>query len=156
MAKYPKTDCTPPMPVGHLQRWTNNKPKPSQHFVSTENLLKLSIRCIWWIFDCVVNVVPFQKKCWRLVILYLTIISEELFSGSPANTKHFVSHLYNVGPTSSTLVQHCTNVKQMFCVCWEAEYKYRHNTIPQAVCLIILHDKCHFWYCSYCLLCVIV
>ena len=31
----------------------------------------------------------------------------------------FVSHLYNVGPTSSsTLVQHFINVIQMFCVYW--------------------------------------
>ena len=35
-------------------------------------------------------------------------------SHDPANTKH----LYNVGPTSSTLVQHYTNVIQMFCVHW--------------------------------------
>ena len=27
-------------------------------------------------------------------------------------------HLYNVDPTYSTFVQHCTNVIQMFCVCW--------------------------------------
>ena len=26
--------------------------------------------------------------------------------------------MYNVGPTSLTLVQHCTNVTQMFCVDW--------------------------------------
>ena len=26
-------------------------------------------------------------------------------------------HLYNVGTTSSTLAQHCTNVMPMFCVC---------------------------------------
>ena len=30
----------------------------------------------------------------------------------PANT----THLYNVDPTSSTLVEHCTNVILMFCV----------------------------------------
>ena len=36
----------------------------------------------------------------------------------PAKTKHFVQHLYNVGPTSSTLVQHCTNVIQMICLYW--------------------------------------
>ena len=34
----------------------------------------------------------------------------------PANT----DHLYNVGPTSLTLVQHNTNVIQMFCVNWDA------------------------------------
>ena len=32
--------------------------------------------------------------------------------------KAFVYHLCTVGPTSSTLVQHCTNVIQMFCVYW--------------------------------------
>ena len=37
---------------------------------------------------------------------------------TPASLKTFASHLYNVGPTSSTLVQHCTNVIQMFRVCW--------------------------------------
>ena len=36
----------------------------------------------------------------------------------PSKHKTFVYHLYNVGPTSSTLVQHCINVIQMFCVCW--------------------------------------
>ena len=30
-----------------------------------------------------------------------------------------VLHLYNVAPTSSTLVQHCTNVILMFCVYWD-------------------------------------
>ena len=34
---------------------------------------------------------------------------------NPLNTKH----LYNVGPTSLTLVQHCTHVIEMFCVYWE-------------------------------------
>ena len=37
----------------------------------------------------------------------------------PANT----DHLYNIC-TTSTLVQHCTNVIQMFCVCWEAAASY--------------------------------
>ena len=30
--------------------------------------------------------------------------------------KTFVKHLYNVGPTFLTLVQHCMNIIQMFCV----------------------------------------
>ena len=45
-----------------------------------------------------------------------------LCCGKPAqDSKHktFVQHLYNVGPSSSTLVQHCTNVVQMLCVNWE-------------------------------------
>ena len=36
----------------------------------------------------------------------------------PSKHKTFVKHLYNVGPTSSTSVQHCTNVIQMFCIYW--------------------------------------
>ena len=36
----------------------------------------------------------------------------------PVSTKHLYNLLYNVGPTSLTLVQHCTNVTQMCCVCW--------------------------------------
>ena len=31
-------------------------------------------------------------------------------------TQTFVYYLYNVGPTSSTLVQHCANIIQMSCV----------------------------------------
>ena len=37
----------------------------------------------------------------------------------PSKHKTFVYHLYNVGPTSSTLVQHCINVIQICCVCWD-------------------------------------
>ena len=37
----------------------------------------------------------------------------------PSKHKTFVYHLYNVGPTSSTLDQHCTNAIQMFCAYWE-------------------------------------
>ena len=32
----------------------------------------------------------------------------------PVNTKHFINHLYNVGPTSTTFVQYCINVIQMY------------------------------------------
>ena len=39
-------------------------------------------------------------------------------AGGPSKPKTFAQHMYNVGPASSTLVQHCTNVIQMFCVCW--------------------------------------
>ena len=35
-------------------------------------------------------------------------------------TKHLHNILYKVGPTSSTLVQHCINAIQMFCVYWVA------------------------------------
>ena len=40
----------------------------------------------------------------------------------PSKHKAFVKHLYNVGSTSLTLVQHCIIVIQMlFCVCWVHE-----------------------------------
>ena len=40
--------------------------------------------------------------------------------GGALTSKHktFVWHLYNVGPTSKTLVQHCINGIQMFCAYW--------------------------------------
>ena len=37
----------------------------------------------------------------------------------PSEQETFVWHLYKVGPTSKTLGRRCTNVIQMFCVCWE-------------------------------------
>ena len=36
--------------------------------------------------------------------------------------KTFVKHSCNVGPTSSMLVHHCTNIIQMFCVYWVGFY----------------------------------
>ena len=55
----------------------------------------------------------------------------------PRKHKTFVSHLYNVGPTSETLGRHCTNVIQMFCVCWvkpnNSKYlltKYKMSSYP--------------------------
>ena len=38
----------------------------------------------------------------------------------PGKHKTFVQYLYNVGPTSKTLARRCTNVVQMFCVCWDS------------------------------------
>ena len=37
----------------------------------------------------------------------------------PSKHKPFALHLYNVGPTSSTLGQRCINVMHMLCVCWQ-------------------------------------
>ena len=39
-----------------------------------------------------------------------------MFVFLPSKHNTFLRHLYNVGPTSSTLVQHCPNVIQMFSV----------------------------------------
>ena len=39
-------------------------------------------------------------------------------TGCLSKQRTLVQHLYNVGPTSSTLVRHCTNVVPMFCVYW--------------------------------------
>ena len=86
---------------------------------------------------------------------------------APSKHKTFVWHLYNVGPTSSTLVQHCTNVIQMFCVCWpahlcpgvqqtqdvESTLVYRWSTVYDAEPTLNQHwsNACVCWvmYCSY-------
>ena len=49
------------------------------------------------------------------ISIHFTILYSVAF---PGNTKHLSNFLYNVCPTSSTLVQPCTNVIQMFCVYW--------------------------------------
>ena len=40
----------------------------------------------------------------------------------PSKHQTFVWHFYNVGPMSSTMVQQCANVIQMFCVCWDTVF----------------------------------
>ena len=53
-------------------------------------------------------------RCWPNIISRLIQLLEiQLWS---SKHKTFVYHLHNVGPTSSTLAQHCINVMQMFCV----------------------------------------
>ena len=49
---------------------------------------------------------------------HYSVWSNSLPLGIASKHKTYVQHLYNVGPTSSTLVRHCINVIQMFCVCW--------------------------------------
>ena len=60
-----------------------------------------------------------------------------------AQHKTFVEHLYKVGPTSapSTLVQNCTNVIQMFCVCWGITTKLwkRHAIKKSTENMVILY-----------------
>ena len=57
-----------------------------------------------------------------VVSLYLFFIGAldkyRLLRITSQQTQYILQHLYNVGPTSSTLVQHCINVIKMFCVCW--------------------------------------
>ena len=51
---------------------------------------------------------------------------------STQQTQNIVWHLYNVGPTFSTLERHCTNVIQRFCVCWDSAIcDNKVKTIPQ-------------------------
>ena len=57
---------------------------------------------------------PTLCKCYTNVLcLLLGIPSRDTV---PSKHKTFVQHLYNVGPTSSTLDQQCINVIQFFCV----------------------------------------
>ena len=61
----------------------------------------------------------------------------------PRKYKTFVWHLYNVGPTSSTLVQHCTNVIKCFVLTGTRLYRYWplscHNAGPESLVLT------HIW-----------
>ena len=67
---------------------------------------------------------PILSKVGRVLAAILSINTPGnvyigiLCVSAPSQHKTFVKHLYNVGPTSSTLVQHCINVIQMFWTCW--------------------------------------
>ena len=50
----------------------------------------------------------------------------------PEDRFRIIDLIINVGPTSSTLVQHCTNVLQLFCVYW-------------VYCCSILHRRFCIW-----------
>ena len=54
----------------------------------------------------------------RYSVLVLTAVQWSCEANS-ANATHLYNILNNVGPTSSTLDQHCTNVLQIFYVNWE-------------------------------------
>ena len=63
------------------------------------------------------------------ILIVVKVASIKIFTCKSKHcltSKHrtFVWHLYNAGPTSSTLVQHCTNVIQMFCVCWVCDLNF--------------------------------
>ena len=48
-----------------------------------------------------------------------THVTDALYNHLPHQEKPSKHKMYNVGPTSKTLVRRCTNVIKMFCVCWE-------------------------------------
>ena len=56
----------------------------------------------------------------KLTEYLLTVADPGINRRGPSKHKTFVKHLYNVGPTSKMLGRRCTNVIQMFCVCWGA------------------------------------
>ena len=63
----------------------------------------------------------------------------------PRKHKTFVLYLYNDGPTSLTLVQHCTNVIQMISVHWSTDNLRRtvfHRT-EFAQCEVGISPKSH-------------
>ena len=49
----------------------------------------------------------------------------------PNKHKAFVQHLYNVGPTSPPLVQHCINAMQLFCVHWALIHPFQWQHVTQ-------------------------
>ena len=62
---------------------------------------------------------PESKLNWTTIKIIVFAGNFVSFVGMlPSKHKTFLTHLYNVGPTSATLVQHCINVIQMCCVYW--------------------------------------
>ena len=59
---------------------------------------------------------PLKYPSLRLLIQYSSGKNWQCFLVDSSKYKTFVQHLYNVGPTSSTLGRRCINVVQMFCV----------------------------------------
>ena len=89
---------------------------------------------IQWFFKMQVN--TFLHRRWSSIVsmynICITFIQcrTNVFAVGPTLYKCYTNVLcflvpcpsqcsYNVGPTVLTLVQHCTNVVQMFCVCWD-------------------------------------
>ena len=102
--------------------------------------LALTITPLWFVKQVILHIVPHNENAnlnfkwtptvrdWKSKKKFQSpfipphknkIYSKKGFNcGVPSKHKTFVHHLTNVGPTSSTVDQHCTNVIQMFCVCW--------------------------------------
>ena len=64
------------------------------------------------------------KSPWRNLRSCMMASAEKGYQtrDKPSKHKTFVLHLCNGGKTSQTLARRCTNVIQMFCVCWECWY----------------------------------
>ena len=85
------------------------------------------------------------------VALFVTILICGKFRQpllDPCKHKTFVQHLYNDGPTSSTLVQHCINVIQMSCFYWGTRWwatlpkEKRHRQKKHNVISLFEHYTC--------------
>ena len=50
------------------------------------------------------------------------------YQSNPSKHTTVVLHLYNVGPTSETLGRRCTNVIQIFSICWDSTDGFPANT----------------------------
>ena len=54
----------------------------------------------------------------------------------PANRKHLYNIYYNVGSTLKTLGRRCTNVIQMFCVCWAQQPSNDIHISKNTLCIL--------------------
>ena len=62
------------------------------------------------------------SKCQQMIsVIFVAVWFSVVFRVccDPSKYKTIIYHLYNAGQTFSTLVQHCTNTLQMFCVYWD-------------------------------------
>ena len=87
------------------------------------SLMSLNITIFYWT-NTQYNIETLFFMCWQKA------------NSIPSKHETFVLHLYNVGPTSSTLVQKSINCIQMVCVYWS-----------HFVCLVVIQDSdvCETW-----------
>ena len=66
------------------------------------------------------QILPLQSSTRFLTIYHADFWGPDVCCrAEPRKHMTFVKQLYNVDPMSSTLVQHCINIIQILCVCWE-------------------------------------
>ena len=92
--------------VHHLRRWPSIKTRMAQRLVLAGSLGGWSVYVVLWAF--IAPILP--------IIFWLYLLDKDKAYYSKHKT--FVWHLYNAGPTLKTWGRRCTNVIQMFCVCW--------------------------------------
>ena len=115
------------MLIHRLRRWPNIKTPLSQHIVTTavpENtipwpnveLMLGQRRRRWPSMNPTLVELTIKPLSATVIVFNLFYLAVQIRSSQ--QTQNICITFIQRRPTSSTLVQHCINVIQMFCVCW--------------------------------------